>query len=274
MTTRKLLFQVYSDFHLEIWNKIPLIPIKSDYLILAGDIVQLEHPLFYPFLDYCSRNWKKTFYIPGNHEYYSFNKSMNELEFEYKYRIGKRYKNIFYLNDSVTELDNDINIYGTTFWTNPPFRTKSEAKTYINDYNYIKYFKQGLDEVVELDITKVRELSNNSFKGLQDYLAVEKKKTIVVTHFPPMRSETSHPKYVSNNRTSNLYFAWPNDTLSNFNLTNVLGWVSGHTHWSYDFTPLNGVRLISNQLGYKTEIGETGINEDRLYEITFDGETI
>ena len=36
MTTRKLLIQVYSDMHLEIWNKIPLIPIKSDYLILAG----------------------------------------------------------------------------------------------------------------------------------------------------------------------------------------------------------------------------------------------
>lgn len=274
MTTRKLLFQVYSDIHLEIWNKMPLIPKKSDYLILAGDIGQLEHPLFYPFLDYCSRNWKKTFYIPGNHEYFSFNKSMNELEFEYKYRIEERYQNVFYLNNSVTELDNDINIYGATFWTNPPFRSKSEAKMNINDYNYIKYFKQGLDEVVELDIAKVRELSNDSFKELHHYLAVEKKKTIVVTHFPPMRTGTSAPKYLDKNSISNLYFTWPNDTLSNFNLTNVLVWVSGHTHWSYDFTPLDGVRLISNQLGYKCEIGETGINEDGLYEVNVDEGTL
>ncbi len=274
MTTRKLLFQVYSDIHLEIWNKMPLIPIKSDYLILAGDIGQLEHPLFYPFLDYCSRNWKKTFYIPGNHEYFSFNKSMNELEFEYKYCIEKRYKNVFYLNNSVTELDNDINIYGATFWTNPPFRSKSEAKMNINDYNYIKYFKQGLDEVVELDIAKVRELSNDSFEELHHYLAVEKKKTIVVTHFPPMRTGTSAPKYLDKNSISNLYFTWPNDTLSNFNLTNVLVWVSGHTHWSYDFTPLDGIRLISNQLGYKSEIGETGINEDGLYEVNVDEGTL
>ena len=266
MTTRKLLFQVYSDIHLEIWNKIPLIPIKSDYLILAGDIVQLEHPLFYPFLDYCSRNWKKTFYIPGNHEYYSFNKSMNELEFEYKYRIEKRYKNVFYLNNSVAKLDNDINIYGATFWTNPPFRSKSEAKMCVNDYNYIKYFKQGLDEVVELDIPKVRELSNDSLKELEDYLSRENKKTIVVTHFPPTRTGTSHPKYLAEKRNANLYFAWPDETLNKLKLNNVIGWVSGHTHWSYDFEK-NGVRLISNQLGYKSEVGVTGINEDGLYEI-------
>lgn len=266
MTTRKLLIQVYSDIHLEIWNKMPIIPIKSDYLILAGDIGQLEHPLFYPFLDYCSRNWKKTFYIPGNHEYYSFNKSMNELEFEYKYRVEKRYKNVFYLNNSVTELDNDINIYGATFWTNPPFRSKSEAQIYVNDYNYIKYFKQGLDQVVELDVPKVRELSNDSLNELKDYLSRENKKTIVVTHFPPTRTGTSHPKYLAENRTANLYFAWPDDTLNKFKLNNVIAWVSGHTHWSYDFEK-NGVRLISNQLGYKSEFGVTGINEDGLYEI-------
>ena len=35
---------------------------------------------------------------------------------------------------------------------------------------------------------------------------------------------------------------------------------------SYDFEK-NGVRLISNQLGYKSEVGVTGINEDGLYEI-------
>jgi predicted phosphodiesterase len=266
MTTRKLLLQVYSDIHLEIWNKMPEIEVKADYLILAGDICQLNHPILYRFLDYCSKNWKKTFYVPGNHEYYSHKKNMNELEFEYKYHIGEKYKNIFYLNNSVAELDDDINVYGTTFWTNPPFRSRHEARQYINDYNHITYFKQGLDQVVELDVPKVKELSNDSFKHLQDYLAGENKKTIVITHFPPTRTGTSHPKYLAENRSYNLYFAWPNDTLSNFKLNNVLAWISGHTHWSYDFHQ-NGIRLISNQLGYLSEIGETGIKEGGLYEI-------
>ena len=67
-------------------------------------------------------------------------------------------------------------------------------------------------------------------------------------------------------RNANLYFAWPDETLNKLKLNNVIGWVSGHTHWSYDFEK-NGVRLISNQLGYKSEVGVTGINEDGLYEI-------
>jgi len=77
---------------------------------------------------------------------------------------------------------------------------------------------------------------------------------------------TSHPKYLAENRTANLYFVWPDDTLNKFKLNNVIAWVSGHTHWSYDFEK-NGVRLISNKLGYKSEFGVTGINKDGLYEI-------
>lgn len=257
---------MFSDIHIELWNTFPKIPVKSKYLILAGDIGQINHTSFYPFLDYCSGNWEKTFYIPGNHEYYSKDKNMTELEFAYKYNIESRYKNIFYLNNSVVKLENDINIYGSTYWTEPPFRSNYEAQLYINDYNYIRYFKQGLDKVVELDVPKVRELSNDSFKQLQDYLAGENKKTIVVTHFPPVRTGTSHPKYLAEKRMTNLYFAWPDNTLNKFQLNNVIAWVSGHTHWSYDFEK-NGIRLIGNQLGYKSEVGQTGINEDGLYEI-------
>ena len=92
------------------------------------------------------------------------------------------------------------------------------------------------------------------------------KKTIVITHFPPIRTGTSDPKYLAQKRLANLYFAWPDDTLNKFTLKNVLAWISGHTHWSYDFEK-NGVRLIGNQLGYRSEIGNTGIKEDGIYEI-------
>ena len=270
MATRKLLIQVFSDIHIELWNKFPQFPVKSKYLILAGDIGQLNHPSFYPFLDYCSSNWEKTFYIPGNHEYYSKKKNMTELEFEYKYYIETRYKNIFYLNNSVAELENDINIYGTTFWTSSPFCSTDEASTYLNDYNYISYFKQGVDQVVPLDITKVNHLSNDSFTQLQDYLVGENKKTIIVTHFPPQQAGTSHSKYRLQGKLIKNYFSHPNGSLNNFeNKENILCWISGHTHYSYDFISPEGVRLISNQLGYKSEAisGDTGINEDGLYEI-------
>jgi predicted phosphodiesterase len=267
MFTRKIVIQVFSDIHIELWNKIPEIPVKAKYLFLAGDICNITHPLFYPFFDYCSKNWTKIFYVPGNHEYYTKKKNYNELLFEYKYKIWERYKNVYCLDNNYVSLDEEnINIYGATFWTQPPFSTTYDAKISINDYNWITYFKKGKDTVVNLDINYVKELSDESFTSLQKYLNETDKKTIVMTHFPPNRTGTSHPRYLSEKRTANLYFAWPDGTLQNFNLDNVLTWISGHTHWSYDYV-INGVRLISNQIGYKSELGHTGVNEDGVYEI-------
>jgi hypothetical protein len=70
MTTKRLAVQIYSDIHIELWNKLPELPVNSKYLFLAGDICRLTHPLFYPFFDYCSSKWEKVFYTPGNHEFY------------------------------------------------------------------------------------------------------------------------------------------------------------------------------------------------------------
>ena len=265
MSKKNIIVQVFSDIHIESWNKLPELPIKSKYLILAGDIGQLNHPLFYPFLDYCSANWHKIFYVPGNHEFYSVKKNLNELDFEYKYRIEERYKNIFYLNNNFVELENDINIYGTTFWTIPPFISKNQAKIYINDYNNIKYFDKNKGYVVDLDTTYVKFLAEDSFNKIQKYLIDNDNKTIIVTHFPPITSGTSHPKYLIQKNITNAYFAWPDNTLEKFRLNNIITWISGHTHWSYDFEK-NGIRLISNQLGYKSELGTTDLNEEGIYE--------
>ena len=69
-------------------------PVKAKYLFLAGDICDKNNPLFYKFLDYCSEWWEKVFYTPGNHEFYIRNKNYNQLIFEYKFDIEKKYKNI------------------------------------------------------------------------------------------------------------------------------------------------------------------------------------
>jgi predicted phosphodiesterase len=266
-TSRKLIVQIFSDIHIELWNKLPEIPVKAKYLFLAGDICNQMHPLFYPFFDYCSDNWEKVFYISGNHEYYVKQKNFNELCFEYKYRLGERYKNVFYLDNDFVKLDQEINIYGSTFWTVPPFANAYQARMYINDYNWITYFDKEKRHVVNLDTNYVKELANESFNKLQKYLNETDKKTIVMTHFPPLRSGTSDPKYYAEERKVNLYFSWPEGTLENFNLKNVPVWISGHTHWSYDFEKF-GTRFLSNQLGYKSELGETGLIEDGIYEIT------
>lgn len=269
MSIKNLSIQIYSDLHIEVWNKLPAIPVNAKYLFLVGDICNINHPLFYKFFDYCSSNWVKTFYITGNHEYYIKKRNYNELLFEYKYRIEQRYKNIFCLNNSFVSLDEEnINIYGAIFWTIPPFPSTSIAKLSINDYNYISYFKQEINAVVDLDINYVKHLAEESFTSLEKYLNENDKKTIVMTHFPPHRTGTADPKYLAQERQINSYFSWPDGTLLKLNLNNVLAWISGHSHWSYDFVQ-NGVRLISNQLGYRSEIGKTNLNQDGVYEIIF-----
>ena len=268
MSQRKLLVQIYSDIHIELWNEFPTLPVKAKYLFLAGDICNKKSLLFYKFLDYCSEWWDKVFYTPGNHEFYVNNKNYNQLLFEYKYEIEKKYKNIYFLDNEAVKLNDEIDVYGSTFWTKSPFERTYEAKLSINDYNKITYFNQSKRHVVDLDISYVNELSEISYNKLKQHLSSATKPTIVMTHFPPIRTGTSDPIYLAQKRRANLYFAWPDETINDFDLTKVPIWISGHTHWSYDINK-NGSRFVGNQLGYKSEIGKTGLNEHGLFEIIF-----
>lgn len=266
MTTTNIYIQIFSDLHIDLWDKLPILPVNAKYLFLAGDICKLNNFFFFPFFDYCSLNWEKVFYTPGNHEFYSKKRNYGELDFEYKLKISERYKNVYYLNNSSAQLNENCNVYGSVFWTNPPFVRTVVAKNHINDYNCISYFNESRGYVIDLDISYTKELSKSAFDKLQTYLNVTNKNTIVMTHFPPFRSGSCNPKYLEKKSLKNLYFSWPDETIDNFNLTNVPIWISGHTHWSYKIK-INNCVFIGNQLGYKSEVGTTGLLEDGLYEI-------
>jgi len=266
MASKKITIQVFSDIHIELWNKLPEIPIKAKYLFLAGDICTLRHPLFYKFFDYCSKRWEKVFYVPGNHEFYDTQKNYNELDFEYKLKLNQRYKNIFYLNDEIAPLNDSINVYGSVFWTNPTFNSTNEAKHFINDYNTIRYFNKNSMRVDNWNLTYVRKLSDNAFLNLNNHLNETNKETIIMTHFPPFRTGSSNPNFDNENPIIKSYFTWPDETLDKLNLLNVPIWISGHTHWSFNFDKF-GTKFISNQIGYSEDIKYSGVNEDGIYEI-------
>jgi predicted phosphohydrolase len=277
MTTRKLLFQVYSDLHLELTKTIPRIKPIASYLFLAGDITKVSHPSFNEFFEYCNNKWLKTFYIMGNHDYWNPNSSMQKIKKKISdILIEKQLTNIILLDNNAYSLNDDINIVGSTFWTPSPFVSEYEGKMYINDYNMIRLLKEGIPRPSDLTPRDVNNLHIEDITFISTYLNQpdlnKNKKCIVMTHFPPQRSGTSHPKFENENHVMKNYFTHLNGTLNNFgDLSNILCWISGHTHYSYDLVSNEGVRLISNQMGYVSENlkNETNFKEDGLFEIEY-----
>ena len=277
MTTQKLLFQVYSDLHLELTKTVPKIKPLAPYLFLAGDITIVSHPSFNELFEYCNNNWLKTFYIMGNHDYWNPSSSIQKIKqnildiFE-----QNKLTNIILLDNKAYSLNDDINIVGSTFWTPSPFVSEYEGKMFINDYNMIRILKEGIprpSDLTPIDINTFH-MDDNTFIStyLNEQNLNKNKKCIVMTHFPPQSSETSHPKYFAQSKIIKNYYTHPNGTLNNLgNLSNILCWISGHTHYSYDLVSKEGVRLISNQMGYISEIvkNETNFKEDGLFEIEY-----
>jgi hypothetical protein len=263
-------FQLFSDIHLELCKNIPYIKPLANYLFLAGDIGNISKPNLKLFIDYCSKNWKKTFYVLGNHEFYHNNKTYDKL-IELYNELVSSYDNVYILNDSFYDLELDTTqyrIYGSILWSN------INSTETINDFNMIK-MKNDKNWTVPIDLKYFNQLHSNSLNKLLNEVKIanlENRKLIIITHFPPIRINTSHHKYSSQPDYLRNYFS--NDfTKSNLLLhginekelyNNIECWMSGHTHYSYDF--IYKTRFISNQFGYSDEV-DTGINYDGLYEI-------
>lgn len=278
MTLRKLSIQIYSDLHLELTKSIPEIVPRSPYLFLAGDISRFNHPSFREFLSYCNTRWKKTFYVFGNHDYWAPNSYLQKIKREAKdFLKTNELTNVFILDNDFVSLDDSLIIFGSTFWTKSPFITEYEGKMYINDYNMIR-FKRNMIDIRPYDLAPkdVNEMYFEDYSKIYEVLNTNEltkdKKVIIMTHFPPQQTNTSHPKYSLQVKMLKNYFSHPDKTIKDLdNISNILCWISGHTHYSYDFISSDGVRLISNQMGYINEAmsGESGFKQDGLFEIDY-----
>lgn len=275
MMNRRLIIQLYSDLHLELINTVPKIKPLAPYLFLAGDITKVTHSSFDDFFEYCNNNWLKTFYVMGNHDYWNKHLSIQQIKQEILDKFKqKQLTNIILLDNNKYPLNDELDIVGSTFWTHSPFINKSEAAMYINDYNKIRILKEGISKPFELTPNDVNNLSSRDSTYISTYLNEESinqnKKCIIITHFPPQRTGTSHPKYSKQSKFMQSYFSHPDGTLNKLkNTSNIVSWISGHTYYSYDLVSVEGVRLISNQIGYTSEVlnKESGLKVDGLFTI-------
>ena len=99
----------FSDLHLEFIepNKMEIFMKKISFgkddeiCVLAGDVGNPYQENYDIFMIFMNANFKKTFVIPGNHEYYNKTKTMDETNVFLR-EYFKKFDNIEFLNNSYT----------------------------------------------------------------------------------------------------------------------------------------------------------------------------
>lgn len=249
--------QYCSDLHLEFpENKKyildnPINP-EADILILAGDIIPFvvmdKHN---DFFDYISSNFKMTFWIPGNHEYYYYNIIEKSGVLDIKIR-----ENIFLVNNCVKEVLG-VNIIFSTLWSNISEARRWVIQQSLSDFKVIKYN----DRLFNVDDYNI--LYQESLKFLQKTLVGKSdNKTVVVTHHAP--TFINYPEKYAN---SNINEAFASE-LSNFiEDSNIDYWIYGHHHTNISDFQIGKTKLLTNQLGYIKYNENKGFDNKAVFSV-------
>jgi len=227
-----------SDLHLEF---APLTPeaVDADLVVLAGDI----HPGSKGIL------WAKkhfdvpVLYVPGNHEYYSYIQTMDELLCDMRAACVGSDVHIF---DCDTYEIGDTRFLGTTLWTDLLNAPLGGVRCGVidSDASHIRINDtEGLNDNIaqSLFIRNRRWLISELEKPFAG-------KTVVITHHAPSRG-SMHSQYVGD----------PWNSCFVTDMEDLMGdrvdlWVHGHTHNNFDYV-MSGTRVVCNPRGYPHPFG-------------------
>jgi len=258
-----MLIQYVSDLHL---NDHPDTKPFSDFvrtaapvLVVAGDICPADHPLYEPFIRYCSRNWKRVIVIAGNHEYFCtvIPRNMDTIDKEIE-RICAPLPNVFFLLNSRSVVIDGVRFVGTTLWSdvNPAIWDEIRTKG-----DYMATFVDGRlrtpADTVALHRQHKAELA----------AAIERSKEplVVVTHHLPSRTLVS-PEY-RGTPTESCYVSDCDELFKK----PVKLWICGHAHRQGQFTVMSregaGIPCAMNALGYASQVAETGTNTTAVIQL-------
>jgi predicted phosphohydrolase len=245
----------FSDLHLEfikpnnIQNFLSNIPPGPEEIcICAGDI---GNPIdlnghYDIFINFISKNFKKIFVIPGNHEYYQKSKTIPEIN-TFLIKYFEKFDNISFLHNSC-EYYEDFCFIGTTLWskvTNPMYE--------INDIYQIPAF----------DTFQYNKLNIKSVEFLED--ALEKNENcIVITHHLPSSSLIDDKYKTARLRPYHQWFYCDLDAFIEANNDKIKCWVYGHTHTAA-INKIHNVPFFCNPIGYPGENYESDF--DKIFEI-------
>lgn len=232
--------QYCSDLHVEFpQNKKflkdnPILP-RAEILLLAGDIVLLsELGKHKDFFAYLSDNFRQTYWVPGNHEYYHFELSSKSGCFSEKILPNLT------LANNTTIIESEVRILLSTLWSKIGDRNHGMVEYNMNDFRVIKYNGWKLTASI------FNELHNDCLNYITGELKSKADiKTVVLTHHVP--TYLNYPEQFKNDILNDAF------AVELFDLINEHGpdvWIYGHHHQNIPEFTIGKTKLLNNQLGY------------------------
>jgi predicted phosphodiesterase len=251
--------QYASDLHLEFKaNSLYLqenpLSVSGDILVLAGDVILFEENRLvrHPFFDWCADNFRETYIIPGNHEYYNGTElTDSQINFEYLLR-----PNVCYLNNK-SIMVGDTELFFTTLWCVIAPAQLMPVQMGVTDchriiYENRRFTSQDYEAIHRQSLLWLERALENS---------TAQRKVIVTHHCPTERFHD--PRFVESS-ISSAFTVRLDDFVER---SGADYWIFGHTHYNGGEAVVGNTRLLCNQLGYVAHGEHRTFNPDSYFEV-------
>jgi len=258
-----LKFDYISDLHIEnngLRFLEELIKTKdSEYIFLGGDISENIEDLIIA-LKFFSENYKKVFYIPGNHELLKpLELSLEEKYLKLKNIVESINENIIFFDGQVLNIEG-IKISGLTMWYDASYlRSKL---FYLNEEDFISYINKYYNSFMIDSQYFEKDLFYN-FKFFKNKLdLINEDIDIMFSHISPLNLEEFTSIRFKGSDT-NAFFSFNGRDFLIKNKVKV--YLYGHTHDSVN-TKYGYTRILANPYGY---LNETNFSNRKIENFEF-----